>query len=101
MRKPSLRDGASQKTRRRTLREFSFSATREVRGMSDAERVRELLHSRVPAVAEYLYPNGRREGKHWRVGNIEGEAGKSFDICIDGPNAGFWGDFADSQKHSR
>jgi len=69
--------------------------------MSDAKRIKELLHERVAEVAQYLFPNGHREGNNWRVGSIEGEPGKSFKICIAGPKAGMWGDFAESEKHSR
>jgi hypothetical protein len=69
--------------------------------MSDAKRIKELLRERIAELAQYLLPNGHREGVHWCVGSIEGEAGKSFKICIAGEKAGFWGDFADSGKHSR
>ena len=42
-----------------------------------------------------------REGNHWCVGDISGAPGQSFKICIAGEKAGLWGDFADSEKHSR
>ena len=69
--------------------------------MSDACRVKALLRQRVPELARYLFPNGHREGNHWCVGDITGAPGKSFKICIAGQKAGLWGDFADSEKHSR
>ena len=69
--------------------------------MNDAGRIKELLRERVVALAQYLFPNGHREGKHWRAGSIDGEIGKSFDICIDGANAGYFGDWARDGKHSR
>jgi hypothetical protein len=69
--------------------------------MSDVKEIREKLIARVTELAPYLFPNGRREGNHWLVGSINGEAGDSFDICIEGDKAGLWGDFADSKKHSR
>src|SRR5437763_1797743 len=78
----------------------SCSAWRE-RAMSDAQGVKQLLRERVADLAQYLFPNGHREGVHWCVGSIEGEPGKSFDICITGEKAGLWGDFAESGKHSR
>src|SRR5215470_14041027 len=68
--------------------------------MSDARRIKELLRERVAEVAQYLFPNGHREGNHWCVGSINGEPGNSFKICIAGAKAGLWGDFADSEKHS-
>jgi hypothetical protein len=69
--------------------------------MSEARRVKELLREHVAKLAPFLFPNGHREGNHWRVGSIEGEPGKSFDICIAGAKAGLWGDFAGQEKHSR
>ena len=69
--------------------------------MSDLGRVKELLRGRVEELAAYLFPDGRREGAHWCIGDITGSPGKSFKICLSGEKAGVWGDFADSQKHSR
>ena len=69
--------------------------------MSAARRIKELLREGVAQLAQYLFPNGHREGVHWCVGNIEGEPDKSFKICISGPKASLWGDFADSRNHSR
>jgi predicted transcriptional regulator len=69
--------------------------------MSDAQRVKHLLRERIAELAQHLFPNGHREGVHWCVGSIDGEPGKSFKICIAGPKAGLWGDFAHSGKHSR
>jgi twinkle protein len=69
--------------------------------MSDARRIKELLRERVAEAAPYFFPNGHREGVHWCVDSIDGEPGKSFKVCIAGPKAGLWGDFAEPGKHSR
>ncbi len=69
--------------------------------MSDAKQINELLRERVAELAAHLFPNGKREGHHWCVGDISGTPGQSFKICIAGEKAGLWGDFADSEKHSR
>jgi twinkle protein len=69
--------------------------------MDDAKRITELLRERVAELARYLFPNGKRDGNHWCVGDITGTPGKSFKICIAGAKAGLWGDFADSRQHSR
>ena len=68
--------------------------------MSDAQRIKQLLQERVADLAPYLFPDGHRVGNHWCVGSINGESGNSFKICIAGPKAGLWGDFAGSEKHS-
>lgn len=69
--------------------------------MSESKRIKELLRERVAELAPDLYPNGKRDGNHWCVGDISGTPGKSFKICIAGERAGLWGDFAESGKHSR
>jgi len=69
--------------------------------VSDALRIKELLRERVAELAQYLFPDGHREGAHWCIGSIDGEPGKSFKICVAGEKAGLWGDFADSGNHSR
>jgi len=66
-----------------------------------ATEIKNLLRERVEELAQYLFPAGRREGVHWCVGDVTGAPGKSFKICIAGEKAGLWGDFADSEKHSR
>jgi hypothetical protein len=53
--------------------------------MSDARRIKELLRERVAELAQYLFPNGHREGNHWCVGDITGAPGNSFKICIAAP----------------
>jgi hypothetical protein len=76
-----------------------------VEHMSNARRIKELLLERVVELAQYLFPNGHREGNHWCVGSINGGAGRSFKICIAGSKAGLWGDFDPSGnplgKHTR
>jgi hypothetical protein len=67
----------------------------------DKDDVEVALRGRAEELAAYLFPNGKRDGNHWKVGSIDGEAGSSFDICIGGDKVGLHGDFADGGKHSR
>jgi len=69
--------------------------------MSDARQIKALLQGRIEAVVRHLFPNGKREGHHWCVGDITGAAGRSFKICLSGDKAGVWGDFDGSENHSR
>ena len=69
--------------------------------MIDSRALKALLRERVEELAPYLLPNGRREGAHWCVGDVTGAPGKSFKICLVGDKKGLWGDFADTEKHSR
>src|SRR5262249_35443838 len=88
---------------RRRLSQSALASDRKREGpqMSDTKRIKRLLRERVAEIAQYLFPNGHREGNHWCVGSINGERGKSFKVCVAGPKAGFWGDFAESGRHSR
>ena len=61
--------------------------------MNDPQRVKELLR--------YFFPNGRREGNYWCVGDVTGVPGRSFKICLSGDKAGLHGDFNGSGNHSR
>jgi hypothetical protein len=55
------------------------------------------LASQAERVATHLFPNGVLESNEWRVGSIAGEKGKSLGICIRGPKAGVWQDFANPE----
>jgi hypothetical protein len=53
--------------------------------MNDTSRSKALLRLRAAAVAQYLFPNGHREGNHWCVGSIEGarrERSLHFEIAL-------------------
>src|SRR4030095_15413172 len=69
--------------------------------MNDPQRVKELLRQRVEDLARYLFPNGRREGNYWCVGDVTGVPGRSFKMCLSGDKAGMHGDFNGSGNHSR
>lgn len=55
--------------------------------------IKRLLDRRVQSVAEYLLPNGRKEGQEWRAGSVGGEAGQSLGVRLSGAKAGLWKDF--------
>lgn len=52
------------------------------------------LKARAEEFCRWLYEAGRREGSNYLVGSLAGESGKSLKICIEGPKAGVWRDFA-------
>lgn len=41
-----------------------------------------------------LLPGGKRVGREWRVGGVEGDSGKSLSVCLSGEKRGVWADFA-------
>lgn len=59
-----------------------------------AKEISQQLSQRTEDVARYLLPNGKKEGNEWRVGNINGETGRSLGVHLTGEKAGIWCDFA-------
>ncbi len=62
--------------------------------MTDITEIKRALNSRARDVAEHLLPRGVLKGSDWCVGSLGGEPGESLKVCIRGPNAGRWADFA-------
>ena len=48
-------------------------------------------------VCQQLWPNGKREGHEWRVGDVLGAAGHSLGCVLSGSKAGMWCDFAEPE----
>lgn len=61
------------------------------------ETLRGALKSRVADLAETIFPRGHKASNQWRIGNVDGEAGESLSICLQGPDAGLWTDHATGQ----
>lgn len=45
-------------------------------------------------VAQHLLPQGKKQGREWKAGNVNGDAGQSLSVCISGDRAGVWSDFS-------
>lgn len=54
------------------------------------------LASHVENICHMLLPNGKRDGKHWVAGSIDGEPGKSLKVNLSGDKIGRFCDFASS-----
>lgn len=63
-----------------------------------AAEIASLLARRADAVARRLLPQGRRVGKEWQAGSINGESGSSLQVRLDGEKAGTWADFATGES---
>jgi twinkle protein len=59
----------------------------------------QLLAQDAQGVCEYLWPNGKREGKEWRVGDVHGGAGHSLACELSGAKAGMFCDWAFKDEH--
>jgi twinkle protein len=60
----------------------------------DITEIKQRLSDRAKSVAEYLLPNGKKEGNEWRAGDVHGSAGRSLGVHLEGDKAGIWSDFA-------
>jgi len=63
----------------------------------DITELKRELAGKAQAVCEKLPPNGRAIRGEWEVGSTSGEPGKSLKVCLTGPKAGLWSDFAGSE----
>lgn len=61
---------------------------------ADAGEIARALAACIELLAPELLPAGRRDGDEWRVGSLAGEPGQSLAVCLRGPKAGVWCDFA-------
>ena len=64
------------------------------RDIISVSEIEALLEARIEALAHELLPNGRKEGREWRVGSLAGEAGQSLAVHLGGARCGWWKDFA-------
>jgi len=46
------------------------------------------------AICRQFLPNGRRQGRYWLVGDVQGHRGRSLYVRLTGPRAGSWTDAA-------
>lgn len=59
--------------------------------------IAKLLAQRAEACAQYLLPNGRRQGHEWRAGSVDGSNGRSLSVQLVGGDVGAWRDWGGSE----
>ena len=64
----------------------------------NAKELSQRMAGEAAAIAQYLFPNGKRSAGEWRVGGTSGEPGQSLGIRLTGAKAGVWADFASGEK---
>ncbi|MES1987099.1 MAG: toprim domain-containing protein, partial [Pseudomonadota bacterium] len=63
----------------------------------NAKEVSRMLAARAESFARYLFPNGKKIGQEYCVGNINGDQGESLKIHLTGEKSGVWSDFASGE----
>jgi len=62
--------------------------------MITVNEIKQRLIQEIESVAVHLLPEGKREGRNYRCGSVNGEKGQSFSLSIEGANRGVWKDFS-------
>ena len=58
----------------------------------DAQQVIDLLNDQAEKFCAHLFPQGKRNGAYWEVGNIRGDPGDSLRVHVEGDMVGVWAD---------
>lgn len=64
----------------------------------NARKIAQALSDNADLVARFLLPNGKRVGREWKVGSVNGEPGESLGVCLEGTRQGVWADFASDHR---
>lgn len=62
--------------------------------MESAGDLSRRLAQAAEAICRQFLPNGRRQGRYWLVGDVQGHRGRSLYVRLMGPRAGSWTDTA-------
>lgn len=63
-----------------------------------ANELAALLAQDAENIARQLLPDGKRKGREWVTGDVDGSEGQSLKVCLEGAKAGVWCDFATNEK---
>ncbi|MGU5727550.1 AAA family ATPase [Aeromonas jandaei] len=74
--------------------DFNDAAEQRDELASDTDALRAGLLDRLEAVLHYLFPQGRIRAGKFTIGDVDGNAGKSLVVELDGPRRGLWKDFS-------
>ena len=78
---------------------FDFNdAPDRIERRHDKDELRNRLLDQLETVLMYLFPRGKRQGTRFVVGNVQGDAGDSLVIELEGPKRGVWIDFATGES---
>ncbi len=64
----------------------------------DARALSEELAGRIEPLCRELLPAGVKAGAEWRCGSLQGKAGNSLGVHLNGAKAGVWSDFATGES---
>lgn len=53
-----------------------------------------MLTARIDQLARDLLPHGRRQGREWVCGGLDGREGRGLSVCLSGAKQGVWAEFS-------
>lgn len=59
----------------------------------EISEIKQIMNQNAERICRELLPGGKKDGKNWCCGSIQGEKGRSLKVCLTGKNAGAWSDF--------
>lgn len=66
--------------------------------MISLEHLNEQLAASAEDVCLRYLPTGKRKGAYWFAGDAYGSPGQSLKVCLSGPRAGCWNDYATAER---
>ena len=63
-----------------------------------ASELSKQLGERCESLVMHFFPNGKRHGKDWCLGSVNGEVGSSMKVLLHGEKQGRWCDFATNES---
>lgn len=62
-----------------------------------ADDIKRRIQERLVDYLAALFPNGKRRGNKYVMGNVKGDKGKSLEVSLDGSEPGLWHDFENGE----
>lgn len=66
----------------------------KLQGSLSIAAIKSAVASDALGFAQWLFPQGKKRGHHWHIGNVWGEPGESLSVNISGQYAGYFRDWA-------
>ncbi len=76
---------------------FNTAAEQQAPELLPAEDIKRRIQDRLVDYLTAMFPNGKRRGNKYVMGNVKGDKGKSLEVSLDGSEPGLWHDFENGE----
>src|SRR6516162_9655664 len=63
----------------------------------NSDLLKRTIRENIETLCQHFFPNGKKAGDEWQVGNLQGEVGRTLNIHLEGEKAGVFQDFNTSE----